>query len=181
MPPAAAPAGVPPRVFTAISCTATRLTRGTVGFDEGHDWWHVPDDSPILESFSTIATIDGLAGNYLVEGAVLLSITLPPCSLAATPLVRGVSVGRGTLEDAKMGVVILTLANLGAFGIVFNDVREYYQRLGGVVGTAPQAALVSLVIDDADVLMLAGWRVAAAPFVPAVAAVLGRAAVLGVR
>ena len=25
-----------------------------------------------------------------------------------------------------MGLVILTLANLGAFGIVFDDVREYY-------------------------------------------------------
>ena len=35
------------------------------------------------------------------------------------------------LEDAKMGLVILTLANLGAFGMVFEDVREYYKRLGG--------------------------------------------------
>ena len=97
----AIPAGLPPRVFTALTCTATRLIRGAVGFDEVHDWWHVPNDSPILESFSTIAKIDGLAGSppqYLVEGAVLLRITLPPCSLAATPLVLGVSVGRGTLE-----------------------------------------------------------------------------------
>ena len=180
MPPGGPPAPVPPPaavVYLAANCSATRLTQGSAGFDADCDWWSVPDEFPVIRACKGFLHMDGIAGSYLMEGCGLLAVVLPPCSLAATPAVRGVSVGRGTLTNLKMQGVVLVLANLGAFEEVFTDVRDYYLNLRVVITAAPQVAMSSLVLKDVDVCHLAPWGTAAILGIAAIVHVPGRAAV----